>query len=235
MRRSRGTALVLAGMSGIGAACGGGGTTNPPPPPPPPPSAPVIAMATPSGNAQSAPTGSVLPNPLRVIVTRSGTAVSGQAVSWAITPTGGGVNPASTTTGGDGIAATTVTLPPVATTSTITATAPGVTGSPVSFTAISAGAGGTATVSVINFSFDPDDFQIRQGGTVTFLWGTGSGPHTVTPVAPNTIPVIPGDPATRSAPFMFDVVFPSTGTYRYFCRVHGAPDFGMHGTVRVVQ
>src|SRR5438128_2374584 len=71
MRRSLGTALVLGGMTGLGAACGGGGgTTNPPPPPPPPPPAPVIAMATPSGNAQSAPTGSVLPNPLRVIVSR---------------------------------------------------------------------------------------------------------------------------------------------------------------------
>src|ERR1041385_4232085 len=233
MRRSMGTALVLAGLSGIGAGCGGGGggTTNPPPPPPPPPPpAPVIAMATPSGDGQSGGIGTTLPNPLRVVVTQSGNPLSGRDVLWAITPAGGSVNPATSTTGADGIASTTVTLPNIATTSTITATSSGATGSPVSFTASSSGAPSAVTVSVVNFAFQPAAFQLKRGGTVSFVWAAGAGPHTVTPVPPNTIPVIPGDPQAVSAPFSFDVVFPNTGTFDYFCRVHGV----MSGTITVI-
>ena len=230
MRRSRETALVLAGMSGIGAACGGGGTTNPPTPPPPPPAAVTIAMATPSGDGQSGGIGTTLPNPLRVVATRAGSPVSGQAIAWAITPAGGSVNPTGSSTGADGIASTTVTLPNFATTSTITATSSGATGSPVSFTAISTGAGLVDTVRVVNFAFQPAAFQLKRGGTVSFVWAAGAGPHTVTPVPPNTIPVIPGDPQAVSAPFSFDVVFPNTGTFDYFCRVHGV----MSGTITVI-
>jgi plastocyanin len=193
-----------------------------------------MAKATPSGDAQSGAVGTVLPNPLRVIITQSGNPVMGTGVTWQIGPSGGSLNPTASATGADGVASTTVTLPAVAATSTITATATGVTGSPLSFSATSTGSSLAVTVNVVNFSFQPANVTLKQGGTVTFLWGSGSGPHTVTPVPPNTIPIIPGDPTTQNAPFTFDTTFPATGTFNYFCRVHGAPGSGMAGTITVV-
>jgi plastocyanin len=193
-----------------------------------------MAKASTSGDGQSGPSGTTLPNPLRVVITQSGAPVSGRGVFWAITPAGGAVSPASGPTMSDGIAQTTVTLPGFATTSTITATSAGVTGSPVSFTAISTGASLQVLVAVVNNAFQPSEFQLKQGGTVSFVWGTGSVQHTVTPVAPNTIPVSPGDPATQNAPFEFSTVFPTTGTFAFFCRTHGTATTGMHGTITVV-
>jgi plastocyanin len=227
--------ISLLATGAVASACGGGGTsTPPPPPPPPPPASPVIAKATPSGDAQTGVVGTVLPNPLRVIITQSGNPAVGTGVNWQIGPSGGSVNPTASATDANGIASTTVTLPAVAATSTITATATGVTGSPQSFSATSTGASLAVTVNVVNNAFQPATVQLKQGGTVTFLWGPASGPHTVTPVAPNVIPVIPGDPTAQSSPFTFDTVFPSTGTFNYYCRIHGAPLTGMSGTITVV-
>lgn len=192
-----------------------------------------MAKATPSGDGQSGVVGTVLPNPLRVIITQSGNPAVGTGVTWQIGPSGGSLNPTAGATDANGVASTTVTLPAVAATSTITATATGVTGSPLSFTATSTGASLAVTVNVVNNAFQPAAAQVKQGGTVTFLWGTGSGPHTVTPVT-NAIPVSPGDPVAQNAPFMFDQIFATTGTFNYYCRVHGAPLSGMSGTITVV-
>jgi len=217
-------------------ACGGGGSVAPPPPPPPPPPSPVMAKAAVSGDGQTGVVGTVLPNPLRVIITNSGNPVMGTGVTWAIGPSGGLVDPTASATDANGIASTTVTLPAVAATSTVTATATGVTGSPQTFTVTSAGASLAVTVNVVNFSFDPATVALKQGGTVTFLWGAASGPHTVTPDGPNTTPVSPGDPNTITSPppFNFDVVFPTAGTFDYHCRIHGGPRAGMAGRITVV-
>jgi plastocyanin len=194
-----------------------------------------MAKAAPSGDAQTAAAGTVLPTPLRVVITQSGSGVAGRTVTWVMQPANNGeVNPASSVTGADGIASTTVTLAGFATTSTITATSSGVTNSPLSFSAISTGVGTQVVVNVVNTSFQPANFQIKQGGVVTFLWSSGSGPHTVTPVPPNNIPVSTPAGAQRNAPFTFDVTFASTGTFKYFCEVHGAADSGMSGTITVV-
>ena len=190
-----------------------------------------MAKASPSGDAQSAIVATVLPNQLRVSITLNGAAVPARTVTWQIQPTNGSVT-ASSVTGTDGIASATVTLPQFAVTSTITATAAGVTGSPLSFSAISTGAGLAVTVAVINNQFQPAQFQLKQGGTVTFLWGTGSITHTVTPVAPNTIPASTPAGVSHSAPFSFDVLFPTQGAFQFFCEVHGAS--AMSGTITVV-
>ena len=235
MRRTTTATLLTLGL--LGAACGGGGGTNPPPPPPPPPppGSPVMAKATPSGDAQSGVVATVLPNPLRVSITDNGAAVQGRTVTWTVQPTfAASVNPTSSTTDAGGIASTTVTLPAFAVTSTITATSSGATNSPLSFSAIATGAGLAVTVNVVNNQFQPAQFQLRQGGTVTFLWGTGAGPHTVTPVAPNTIPASTPAGGTHSAPFSFEVTFPAQGAFQFFCEVHGAPGSGMSGTITVV-
>ena len=235
MSRNQWMGLLAAGA--ITSACSGGGSVSPPPPPPPPPPpSPVIAKATPSGDAQTGVVGTLLPNPVRVIITNSGNPVMGQGVTWTIGPSGGSVDPTASATDVNGIASTAVTLPAVAATSTITATATGVTGSPLTFTATSTGASLALTVNVVNFMFDPANAAVKQGGTVTFIWGAAAGPHTVTPDGPNTIPVSPGDPNTITSPppFNFDVIFPTTGTFDYHCRIHGGIRTGMAGRITVV-
>lgn len=226
--RRRLTGLLLGGLA---AGCGGGdsggpngGGNNP-----------VMAKAGASGDAQSAALGTVLASPLRVIITQDGNPLSGRTVTWAVSPAGS-ANPASSTSGADGTAQTLVTLPLIGGAVSITATSAGVTGSPLTFTATATGAGTQVNVAVENTFFTPSDFQLKQGGTVTFTWGAGSGPHTVTPVAPNTIPQSsnPAPPGTHNAPYTFDTTFPATGVFKFFCSVHGAPDTGMHGTITVI-
>jgi plastocyanin len=195
-----------------------------------------MAKAGTSGDAQSAPLGTVLPNPLRVIVTQGGNPLSGRTVTWAVTPSGGSANPASSVTGADGIASTNITLPPVGATATITASSAGATGSPISFTADATGAGTEVTVTVQNTFFAPDAFRVKAGGLVTFTWLPGAAGHTVTPVSPSGIPTSsnPPPPGTHDAPYTFDTVFPTVGTFGFFCSIHGAPNSGMHGTITVV-
>jgi len=91
-------------------------------------------------------------------------------------------------------------------------------------------------VQVINNEFQPAFFDLKAGGLVTFTWGPGSSDHNVTPVAPNLIPasINQPPPATHSAPYSFEVTFPSVGTFKFFCSRHGSPDNGMHGTITVV-
>ena len=221
-----GTALLLS------LGCGSGGTA---PPPPPPPGSPVMAKASTSGDAQSAPLGTVLPNPLRVIITLNGNPVSGRTVAWSVAPAGGLASPTSSTTLADGTASTSITLPPLGAPATITASSNGVTGSPITFTAEATGAGTQVTVAVVNTFYSPDVFRLKLGGVVTFTWGAGASSHTVTPVA-NTIPTSsnPPPPGTHDAPYTFDTVFPTLGTFKFFCSTHGTPDSGMRGTITVV-
>jgi plastocyanin len=195
-----------------------------------------MAKASTSGDGQTGAVSTSLPNLLRVIVTQSGNPLSGRAVVWAITPSSGLVNPSNAVTGADGIASTMVTLPPIAGTATISATAAGAAGSPQTFTATATGAASGVTVLVVNSDFQPAFFDLKAGGTVTFTWGTLAIGHNVAPVAPNTIPASsnPAPPGLHSAPYSFDTVFPSTGTFKFFCTAHGASDSGMHGTITVV-
>jgi plastocyanin len=233
MQRRVTPALLTAGIL-LGSGCGGSGGTNPPPPPPPPPPpSATMAKASPSGDAQSGAAGTVLTNPLRVSITQNGAAAAGRTVTWGMEFPNNGSVTATSVTGADGIATATVTLPGFATTSTILATSAGATNSPLSFTAISTGAGLAVTVNVVNTAFQPAQFQLKQGGRVTFLWGAGSGPHTVTPDPPNTIPS--SGVGNKNAPFSFEVTFPALGAFRFFCEVHGAAGgTGMSGTITVV-
>src|ERR1041385_2587219 len=109
---ARGWARPLAtGMSAIALACGGGGTD--------PGREATLGKAAPSGDGQSGGAGTVLPDPLRVIVTQDGVPVAGRAVGWSVLASGGAANPATSTTGADGIATTSITLPPFAATSSV--------------------------------------------------------------------------------------------------------------------
>jgi adhesin/invasin len=87
-----------------------------------------------SGDAQTAPAGTALPEPLVVKVTDGfGNPVAGVTVAWAAVG-GGSVSDAETTTDATGSTSVTRTLGPVAGPQSTSATSPGLAGSPVTFT-----------------------------------------------------------------------------------------------------
>ena len=112
-----------------------------------------------SGDAQSAPVNSELPLPLVVRVSdASNNPIPGQQVTWEVTG-GGSVSSATTVTGADGTASVTRTLGPTAGQQTAVASAPGLAGSPVTFTH-TATPGGAAGVNKVS-----GDGQSAQAGT----------------------------------------------------------------------
>jgi plastocyanin len=122
-------AVLLASLSCVvAAACGGSSTTDSP--------APVLQKtAASSGEGQTGFAGSALANPLRVLVTLSGAPQSGTSVSWVAVGAGASAAPATSVTDATGIATATWTLGSTVGAQTATATLPGATGSPVTFTA----------------------------------------------------------------------------------------------------
>lgn len=87
-----------------------------------------------SGDAQSGPVNSVLPLPLVVKVTdASGNPISGMSIAWTAEG-GGSVSDQTSITGADGQASTTRTLGPTAGQQVTLASAPGLAGTPVTFT-----------------------------------------------------------------------------------------------------
>jgi adhesin/invasin len=102
-----------------------------------------------SGNAQSAIVGEALAQPL-VVVTRDqyGNGVSGKTVDWAVTQGAGHVSAASSTTDGQGQAAVSWTVGTTANgNQRVTASATGLTGSPLEFSA-SATAGAVTQLAI---------------------------------------------------------------------------------------
>jgi plastocyanin len=226
MPRRHNVVMLMTACALLG--CGGGGTD-------PGGDEIVMAKASASGDGQSAPFGTVLAQPLRVILTRGGAPVAGRTVTWQA-QAGIQVNPVTMVSGNDGVASTVVTLPPFGAIRTITATSVSAIGSPQSFTVTATGAGTLVNVQVVNNEFLPSTFNLKAGGMVTFTWAAGSGPHNVTPVAPNLIPVSdnPAPPGTHTGVYSFDTIFPAAGTFRFYCEVHGGIDSGMHGTITVI-
>jgi hypothetical protein len=105
----------------------GGDSTGPPPP---------TAISGVSGDGQIAVVGRALPAPFVVRVTDAqGTAVSGVTVTWAVTAGGGSLSATSTQTDSQGQASVTLTLGLTVGTNTVTASSPGLSGSPVVFNA----------------------------------------------------------------------------------------------------
>jgi PKD repeat protein len=135
-----------------------------------------------SGNNQSAPAGSVLPEPLVVKVTDpSGNPVADVTVNWSAEG-GGSVSAGSTRTGADGQTFVNRTLGPEPGEQTTRATADGLTGSPVVFTS-TATSNKTASTTTIT-SDDPDPSiqgdVVHVQFTVTGDGGSPSGDVTVT-------------------------------------------------------
>jgi hypothetical protein len=142
MRPLRMSTAVLGSILGLlGLACGGDSNA-----PEPPPTATRIALN--DGNNQSAAAGSAVAiSPSVKVTDASAIPVSGVAVTFAVTSGAGSVTGANQTTNVSGVATVeSWTLGPTAGTNTMTATAEGLVGSPIIFTAH----GETMTVTAVS-------------------------------------------------------------------------------------
>lgn len=219
MRRYSGQwrAVFGAAAAAFVAACGGSSSG---------PSGALAASPT-SGDQQVSGVGTAFASPLTITVTQGGSPLAGQAVTWSV-QTGATVAPASGTTATNGTA-TTVPTPTTVGPFFVNATVTGLT-DPVRFTGFGVPAGSTV-VQVQNNTFSPASVTIARGGTVAWVWRTGSNNHNVVPDT-GTLPANSGPVA--SGPRVFQSTFGTAGTYRYYCTAHGGPGgVNMSGTVTV--
>lgn len=203
---------ILAALS-VAAACGSDTTE------PEPDADPVIASA--SGNGQSAGVGEALADPIVVRVTQEGAPLSGTSVSWSVTAGGGSVSPTTSTTDASGNASTAWTLGPDPGANSLEASASGATGSPVTFsaTAVAGAPPMSASVSVDEYAFDPDEATVAVGGTVTWTW-IGDEAHNVT---------FTGAASPDQVDGTYSRTFTTAGAFPYQCTLHA----GMNGTITV--
>jgi adhesin/invasin len=123
---------------------------------------PATSIAIEAGNNQSATVGTPVTTDPSVIVTdASDNPVSDVSVDFDVTPGSGSVSPGTVATGPDGIAAVNSwTLGTSVGSHTLTATSPGLQGSPITFTATAT----AATTTTLQSNNDPAD----EGEDVTF-------------------------------------------------------------------
>lgn len=150
MHRAILPAAFLVLLAGCGGGDGGGG------PPGPDPDL-VLAMAAPSGNAQTGTVDQALAEPLRVRLTLDGAPEAGRTVNW--TALQGAVAPVNSVTDAGGIATTNWTLGTTAGAQSARATLAGASGSPVTFAATA-----TADAPVALLKVGGDD-QVGRIGT----------------------------------------------------------------------
>jgi adhesin/invasin len=158
--------------------------------------------ASPGTTGQTAPPGAVVPNPPSVIVRDAhGNPKAGVAVTFAVASGGGSVTGSATTTNASGVATVgSWRLGSIAQTNTLTATSPGLAGSPVTFTATAVAVGGTLSVNAGNNQFATvntavavaPSVAIRDannnpvvGASVTFAVASGGGSVTGATVQTN--------------------------------------------------
>ena len=184
-----------------------------------------------AGNNQTGDVDAALPVALQVRAEDEfGNPVAGVSVNWAVTAGGGAVAPPTSATGADGLASATFTLGPDAGMNVATATATGLTGSPVTFAATGEVNVPTPTsaVAVGNDFFNPEDIVITAGTEVTWTWtNTGGISHSV---ASTGAPSFPSSAILTGNGQTYSHQFDTPGVYTYQCAVHGA---AMSGSVTV--
>src|SRR5207249_2763159 len=163
---------------------------------------PATQIAINGGDKQTAPVGGTVPiQPSVIVKDGGGNPVGGVTVTFAVAPGSGSITGASQTTNASGIASVgSWTLGTTAGTNTLTATASGLTGSPVTFTAtgtaggagsIAVNAGDNQTATVNTAVATPPAVIVRDqfnnpgpGVAVTFAVAAGGG--SVNPTTPVT-------------------------------------------------
>lgn len=168
---------------------------------------------------------------MRVVVTRDGVPVSGQAVTWSTGSLHGFFDQTVTQTATDGSTTVYWTLGIPLGTQMGTATVTGA--NPLAFSA-TATAGQTGSpvdvhlTSINGFRYQPANVVIAAGTAVRWIWDDDL--HDVVSTGTPSFPGIGG----FSPPKTYQFTFTTTGTYRYFCSFHGTANTGMRGVV-VVQ
>ncbi len=187
-------------------------------------------MALAGGDGQVGAPNSTTLNPLAVRVTDAfANAVSGTTVSWAVVSGPATVSPTSAATDATGSARTTVQFGSTTGPVVLTASAAGLTGSPVTFHETSAVPSAAAVSIGDNFfksgqngTQNPAVDTLAVGVTVTWTW-TGTANHSVESL---------GSPSFASSVVKssgtYAVTFGTAGTYNYDCSVHGS---AMTGTI----
>jgi plastocyanin len=94
---------------------------------------------------------------------------------------------------------------------------------------LSARAGITTNVSVVNFTYNPDAVTIHAGDTVNWIWN--STPHSSTSDAGDALVWDSGTAVPLNG--NFPVTFPSAGSFPYHCTLH-VTTFNMRGSVTVL-
>jgi len=189
------------------------------------------ALSEAGGNNQTTTINTALAQPVQAkVADEFGNGVPGIPVGW--TATGGTVSAPEDATDASGISAVNVTAGGTAGPITIVATAEGLTGSPLTFSATASEQpppSSDANVSVIDNQFSPATLTISAGTTVIWTWAASAQNHNVAPAASQ--PARSGDP--RDGPATYQFKFDTPGTYVYFCEVHGSAVGGMRGTITV--
>ena len=91
------------------------------------------------------------------------------------------------------------------------------------------GGGGKSALTVkaeSNFTFSPDKVDVKSGDTITVA-NASSFEHTFTVDGEDIDTAVSGGQSAKVT------IGLSAGTYQFFCRFHGSPDSGMHGTLTV--
>jgi len=178
-----------------------------------------------SGNAQTALINAVFGAPLVVKISdQFGNGVAGDTLTWASVLGIASVNPAKSTSSATGLAQTAITAGSGAGQDTITATATGLTGSPVRFTATVVASlltdsvvvgPGISFTSARNGTSNPAVDTIGVGGTMTWVWAGGD--HGV---GSTGSPSFTSQTSAQTSG-TYQVTFTSAGTYTYDCIIHG--------------
>ena len=188
----------------------------------------AVTLAKAGGDGQSAEAGAPLPLPVQAQVTdEHGNGVAGTSVGWAAT--GATVSSSAVPSDGSGVSQVTVTAGGTAGPITITATADGLDGSPLTFNGTATAVTpppNAASVSVGNILFrsnrntttNPAVDTVAVNGTVTWSWvGTGSVTHSVlSQESPQFMSsgLLTGNGESHSFQFV------APGTYQYTCAAH---------------
>ena len=104
----------------------------------------------------------------------------------------------------------------------------------------------TSTVLVVDDAFQPLVDTVKVGGTITWAWSPSapgaSTDHNIISTGAQTFPndgnnvVFPGVSGTDyfDSPHSYQYTFAATGSYGFFCSVHGSATFGMKARIDVL-
>ncbi|MFI5234337.1 MAG: plastocyanin/azurin family copper-binding protein [Gemmatimonadales bacterium] len=192
----------------------------------------AASLAANGGDAQTADTGAAFAALLSVVAKdQFGNGRAGAPVTWAVTSANATVTPAVDTTNIAGLASVTLHAGGAVGAVTVTATSPGLNGSPVSFGATISHVPMVFTVTVGNDFFSSDSITISAGDQVKWVWAASAVTHNVTS---------DGSPAFTSSVNLGanqtygPILFSAPGIYYYYCSIHGSHRSGMYGVI-VVQ